>query len=559
MKSRQGSLTETVKTIIFHGIFHAVLLFGIFKGYCANAQVSAQQEKQINSLFRLWDTDSTPGMEIMILHKGKIEMDKAYGLSDISRKKPNSSNRKMWVASVSKQFTGLAIALLISQKKIGMEDDIRKYLPVLPFLGDTIKIKHLVYHTSGLREGFTLTAMSFKPEEEYSNENVLHYLSRQTGRNFAPGARFEYNNSGYVLLAIIVEKVSRLSFPDFVQQNILDPLGMKDSRFYASFPVNDTSIAKGYAVTVENNRKTFLPVNFRGRSYGSTGLVTTALDLAKWDRVFYEPVFGQGVKQLQLQPGKLNNGQLIPYAFGLEIEPYKGKTAITHSGADAGYKAEILRFPGEGFTIICLANSEDAYGLTNKLFAIAEIFLHFRQRAEVYQKSTCPPAPGAYIHAASRAAMKFVAVNREVRIGSSAGGYYELLQPMGDCYYSVKDNLLDSYHFKKDSLVFTTRAESAIYIPIKAISPFATDVQAAAGAWYSSELDATYHFYEKEGSLVLKLFGVYDIVLTAYENNLYAGEFLGTNVIEFVKNAKGEIEWMRFNREGVRDLLFKRE
>ena len=204
MKSNLIKSATFIKKAVRHNVYAGMLFMFLLGIRQSNAQVSPVIQLKIDSIFRHWNTDSTPGMELLVLSKGKVILNRPYGLSNLLAKSPNSSEHKMWVASVSKQFTALAIALLVNEKKLDLEDDIRKYLPELPFLGDTIKIKHLVYHTSGLRDGFTLTAMSFKGEDEYTNENILKYLSKQKGRNFRAGERFEYNNGGYVLLAIIV-------------------------------------------------------------------------------------------------------------------------------------------------------------------------------------------------------------------------------------------------------------------------------------------------------------------------------------------------------------------
>ena len=558
MKSNLIKSATFIKKAVRHNVYAGMLFMFLLSIRQSNAQVSPVIQLKIDSIFRHWNTDSTPGMELLVLSKGKVILNRPYGLSNLLAKSPNSSEHKMWVASVSKQITAIALALLVNEKKLDLEDDIRKYLPELPFLGDTIKIKHLVYHTSGLRDGFTLTAMSFKGEDEYTNENILKYLSKQKGRNFRAGERFEYNNGGYVLLAIIVERVSKLNFPDFVKRFIFDPLDMHESRFYSEFPKNDPTIAIGYAVSTDNNHRTYVPTNFKGKTYGSTGLVTTASDLAKWDRIFYEPLFGKRVKQMQLQPGTLNNGKKIPYAFGLEIELYKDKNAITHSGVDAGYKAEVLRFPGEDFSVICLANTEDAYSLTNKLFTIAELFLHFHKPLSQDNRSTCKPQAGAYLNVESLAAMKFVNLGNEVSIANAADGYYQPLTPSGNCSYTIKGILLDRYHLRKNILKFETRAELALYHSINTTKPTVTDLRSAAGAWYSPELEATYHFFEKDGTLFLKFFDAYDIPLTPYEGNLYVGDFLGTNIIEFTKDNNGKIVSMKFNRDGIRNLSFEK-
>jgi len=551
----QGTLNRNYLNFYFAAIFAGIILAGLNAG----AQVSVVQEKKIDSIFRSWNRDHTPGMELIILSKGKKIWNRSFGEANLASGIPNSNNRPIWVASMSKQFTGIAIAMLVDQKKISLKDDIRKFLPELPITPDTIRVMHLVYHTSGLREGFTLTAMSYKSEEEYTNANVLKYLSRQTGRNFKPGDRFEYNNSGYVLLAIIVERVSKMSFPDFTQQHIFKPLGMDHSRFVPVFPQGDTSMATGYAASVENGQTVYQPAFFRGQTYGSTGLITTADDLVKWDSQFYEPVFGRGVQRLQLQKGKLNNGQPVPYAFGLEIDLYKNKKALTHSGVDPGFKSEMLRFPEERFTVICLANTDDAYNLTNKLFSIAELFIHFDKSGQPVRKSDCRIKAGAYMNMETLASMKFLKTKDALAISDSENGYEQPLADIGGCNFLIPGNLGDDYIINNDQIIFRSRADRMIFHAINPVSPDSNEIKSASGAWYSPELDVTYHFFEKDGMLYLKFFEAYDVPLISYAGNLFVGEFLGANTIHFVKDDKGNFSKMEFNREGIRNLTFIRK
>ncbi len=525
----------------------------------AFSQTTAVQRQKIDSLFSTWNKPNSPGMELMVLHKGSVILDRAYGSANVEKQIPNSSNHRIWIASMSKQFTGLSVLLLAVKQQLNMEDDIRKYLPELPFLGDTIRVKHLLYHTSGLREGFTLTAMSFKDESQYSNDNVLKYLSMQKGRNFKPGERFEYNNSGYVLLAIIIERVSKISFPDFTSRYIFKPLRMDQSSFVKSFPASDSGIAIGYSVTSDAEKREFKPANFKGNSYGSTGLMTTAADLAKYDRIFYKPVFGKKVQELQLQRGRLNNGQYIPYAAGLEIETFRGKIAMSHSGSDAGYKSEMIRFPGEHFTVICLANTEDAYNLTDRLFKIAALFIKLQKTTVNNYKTFCKPAEAAYINKTNMSAMRFTRTSQGLQIATSPQGWYQKLLPEKECSFKVEDIVIDHYKFIGPVIHYTTRADHAAFHLIKTSSPAAAEIKMLAGAYYSDELKATYDFFEKDGSLFLKFFGIYDVPLTAYEGDLYVCDFIGTNIIHFVKDNTGGIVGMEFNRDGIYKLQFLRQ
>jgi hypothetical protein len=401
--------------------------------------------------------------------------------------------------------------------------------------------------------------MSFKSENEYSNKNVIRYLSRQKERNFKPGERFEYNNGGYVLLATIVERVSGQSFPDFVQENIFRPLRMDHSRFYSQFPVSDSGMVMGYSVSTANNKTIYQPAYFKGNSYGSTGLVTTAEDLAKWDRIFYEPVFGKKVQQLQLQRGKLNSGQSIPYGFGLEIEDFKGNKAITHSGSDAGYKSEMVRFPREEFTVICLANTEDAYNTTDRLLKVAEIFIDFKKDDPFASSPECEPSEAVYINKETLASMRFVQPGNAITVLTSPSGYKQPLTPREKCRYTIKDIEIDSYIFRDSALHYVTWANNEVYYRIIKTSPTSAELKDIAGAYYSEELGVIYNLFEKEGMLYLKFFDVYDVPLTAYEGGIFAGEFLGMNILSFVKDEFGKIVAMEFNREGIHGLSFSKK
>ena len=553
------SISKNLVNTRFGCVIICLAVLVLFYPYPACTQPTSWQQKKVDSLFAQWNNPQSPGMEVLILHKGKILMNKGYGLANIERQIPNSSKGRIWVASMSKQFTALAIAILVDRQKIRLEDDIRKYLPEILFLGDTIRIKNLVYHTSGLRDGFVLTGMSFKAENEYTNENVIKYLSRQKGRNYKPGERFEYNNGGYVLLATIVERVSRKSFPDFIEENIFRPLGMNQSRFYGQFPEQDSSIVTGYSVFTSNNNSVYRPVFFKGNSYGSTGLITTAEDLAKWDRIFYEPVFGKSVQQLQLQTGKLNSGASIPYGLGLEIEDFKGKKAISHSGVDAGYKSEMIRFPDDQLTVICLANTEDAYNNTDRLFKVAEIFIEFDKAKPVPSTVLCRPKEGSYINRANLASMRFIHGGTNPTVSTSPTGYKQVLEPEQNCLYAVKDIQTDSYDFHNNSFHYSTRGSKEVYEKINQASPDTTVLKNLAGVYYSEELDVNYNLFVKEGVLYLKFFDTYDVPLIAYQGGLFVGEFLGHNVLKIVKGKSDAITGIEFNREGIHALFFRRK
>jgi len=371
-------LTMNIKALLLISIAN----FALF-GY-SNAQISREQ-RDIDSIFKIYDTGVTPGVSVGVVQNGKVLFENGYGFADIEHQIKIDSLTLFWIASVSKQFTAAAIYLLVFDKKIDLKSSVRTYIQNLPEIYDAVSIDKLLHHTSGIRDGFVLTALSKKLEEEYTNENVLRYLTKQTELNFKPGTEFEYNNSGYVLLAKVIELVSNSSYPEFMKSHIFQPLGMTNT-FVSGKYEQSNKVSKGYRSKDGSNQPgTFDFSVFKGNTYGSTGIITSVADLAEWTALFHRTQpntkLNLVIKKMQ-EPGKLNDGTSIAYAGGLEIMKYKGSLAIEHFGADEGFKANILYFPKEHLSIIGLANNSTDYDLSRKLYNVADIIINSHLSAE---------------------------------------------------------------------------------------------------------------------------------------------------------------------------------
>lgn len=364
-----------IKSLLLIGITNFVLF-----GY-SFAQVSREQTA-IDSIFNVYNKGVTPGASIGIVRDGKVLFENGYGFADIERQQKIDSLTLFWIASVSKQFTAAAIYLLALDKKIDLKSSVRSYIQNLPEIYDAVSIDKLLHHTSGIRDGFVLTALSKKPEEEYTNENVLLYLTKQKELNFKAGTEFEYNNSGYVLLAKVIESVSNLSYPEFLKSHIFQPLGMTNT-FVSGKYEQSNKLSKGYRSKDGSNQPgTFDFSVFKGNTYGSTGIITNVADLARWTALFHrtQPNINLNLVSKKMQEaGKLNDGTSIAYAGGLEIMKYKGSLAMEHFGADEGFKANILYFPKERLSVIGLANNTTDYDLSRKLYSVADIIINRHQ------------------------------------------------------------------------------------------------------------------------------------------------------------------------------------
>jgi CubicO group peptidase (beta-lactamase class C family) len=310
---------------------------------------------KVDKLFAEWNKPDSPGCALAVVQDGKVVYQKGYGVANLDYGTPIKPNTVFHVASVSKQFTTFCIQLLVKEGTLSLADDVRKYLPELHDFGKKITIAHLIYHTSGLRDQWDLLALAgWRFDDLITEQDILDLVWRQRQLNFEPGAEYAYCNTGYTLLAVIVKRLSGKSLQEFAQERIFTPLGMTSTRFQEDYRNPVKQRAYSYEPG-ENGAFRYSALSFS--NVGATSLFTTAEDLAKWDRNFYDAaVGGSDVVALMHVPGKRNNGKTIAYASGLILGAYRGLKTVEHAGADAGYRSVLLRFPEERFSVIVLAN-----------------------------------------------------------------------------------------------------------------------------------------------------------------------------------------------------------
>jgi CubicO group peptidase (beta-lactamase class C family) len=320
-------------------------------------QKTAMLNEKVDTLFAEWDKPHTPGCAIAIIQNGEIVYSRGYGMANLEYDVPISINSVFDIGSTSKQFVALSIAILARQGKLSLDDEIQTYLPELRSYEKPISIYQLIHHTSGLRDYLTLMYLAGLPfEHNYPEKTILNIIARQKHLNFQPGEKFLYSNTGYLLLAEIVKRVSGCSFRAFANEHIFEPLGMKDTHFHDDFSDVVNNRAVGYSPVPGGgfrvNTSLFDLV-------GDGGLYTTAHDLSIWDANAYRNKIGGYKQSLTTEittPGRLNNGTMLDYAYGLFVRSYRGLKMIYHSGIWMGYKAEMARFPDQRYSVICLSN-----------------------------------------------------------------------------------------------------------------------------------------------------------------------------------------------------------
>jgi CubicO group peptidase (beta-lactamase class C family) len=315
-------------------------------------------QAQLDPIFARWTAD-TPGCVVGVAQNGKPALINAYGSADLEHGVPNTPDTIFEAGSVSKQFTAAAVLLLAQDGKLSLDDPVRKYIPELPDYGQPLTIRHMLNHTSGLRDWGSVAALMGWPRgsRTFDHAQVLEIVARQRKLNFAPGTRWSYTNTGYNLAAIIVERVSGQSFPEFTRARIFAPLGMHDSGWRDDY----ARIVKRRAVAYEKTARVYRQNMPFENAFGNGAMLTTVADLLKWNANFSDPVVGgtQLVAALQ-QAGKFNDGTAHDYGLGLVADQYAGTAWIQHGGATAGYRAFLSRLPDKHLSVALLCNAADA-------------------------------------------------------------------------------------------------------------------------------------------------------------------------------------------------------
>ncbi len=315
---------------------------------------------RVDSIFAPYARPGSPGCAVGVFRSGQIAYSRGYGMANIELGVPITPEHVFYVGSVSKQFTAMSVALLAKDGRLSLDDDVHKFIPELPDFGQRITIRNLVHHTSGLREKWDLFLMAgMRDGDVVTQADVIDLVRRQKALNFAPGEEWLYNNTAYDLLSTIVQRASGKPHREFAQERIFGPLGMASTRYIDDRTLVVPGRANAYAPRPGGS---FVTANVSYvETTGSGGVHSTIGDLLRWDESFYTGALGgPALTTLVQTPGTLNSGDKLTYAFGLTIDQYGGRRRVQHGGALGGYRAMLMRFPDDHFSVALLCNIASA-------------------------------------------------------------------------------------------------------------------------------------------------------------------------------------------------------
>jgi CubicO group peptidase (beta-lactamase class C family) len=546
-------------------------MLGVPGTFVAQAQNDALTAR-VDQLFANWNKPDSPGCILAIIKDGKIIYQRGYGMADLEHDIPISPASVFYVGSVSKQFTAFAIALLAQQGKLALDDDVRKYLPELPDYGTPITIRHLIHHTSGLRDYYTLLYLAGKRyDEAFDNQVILEIAARQKELNFKPGTQFHYSNTGYAMLALIAERVSGQRFGAFAEASIFKPLGMTETHFHDDLTRIVKNRAYGYAPKPGGGFQLDMPYNERA---GNGGMYTTIGDLLKWDQNFYDGRVGgmQLIKQIQT-PGKLASGQEHDNAFGLVVWQYKGLKAIGHSGALAGYRAGLTRFSDQRFSIACLCNL-GSIDPVQPAIKVLDIYLSDHFKGTGAEASTSSPVKfielpepelrektGAYRDRLTGDVWQIS--QQEGRLVTNAFGIPVQLAPLSATRFrSVATSFGMEIEFHRSQAqqpwAMRIKIESQGLPPAECeaaplVTPSPAQLAEYAGNYFSEELDVTYKIKVEGDKLFYQFAREPQKSLSPRIKDTFAAGSLQFN---FLRNSQRHISGFTINAGRVRNLRF---
>ncbi|HEY4308760.1 MAG TPA: serine hydrolase domain-containing protein [Pirellulales bacterium] len=522
---------------------------------------------KIDAIFAQWDTTHSPGVVLAIIQDGAIVYQRGYGMANLEQDVPLSPDSVFYIASTSKQFTATSMALLARQGKVSLDDDVRKYITELPDYGATITIRHLIHHTSGLRDYLTLNSIGGRTTSGLTNDDAVRLIARQKELNARPGEEYSYSNSGYVLMSTIIKRASGKSLREFSDEFIFRPLGMTHSLFRDDRSMIIKRRVTGYAPAPGGFRTDDSDIE----TTGGGNVWTTVGDLLLWDRSFYDNRLGDGLTKQLLSPGKLADGRVLDYAYGLHVDKYKGFTRVEHGGAFAGFRSEMIRFPEQRLTVICLANlgSIEPEALS---LQVADLYLADSIPAQPAVAADLSPVKltaddlaafaGSYRDPRDGSLWTFI-VDDDVLQLERFGPFRIAMLPTGEAGFRDKDgrrNLVCTFIPPQDAKPGQVRVQidggtARTFEAVKLASPTPDELQAYAGSYFSPEAEATLTLIFDEGRLKL------DAPARPREP-LKAGasdEFLGSiGTLQFERNSSNQVTGFRYNLPRVRKLQFNR-
>ena len=527
----------------------------------ASAQLSADTARRIDAVFARLDHTDGPGCVLGIDRDGRPLYRRAYGLASLELRVPLTVDSRLESGSVAKQFVAAAIVLLSEEGKVDLDAPVRRYLPELPDYGSPVTVRMLLHHTSGVRDMWTLFELAGEGmgTRLFTMDQALRMIVRQRELNFPPNSDYLYSNSGFLLLAYIVERASGEPLASFSAHRFFEPLGMAHTQWRDHWNRMVPDRATAYAPSAGGYERAapFMDV------YGAGGLLTTVGDLLIWNEQLTHPrVGGRPLVEAMETPAVLTTGRTVNYGLGLSLETFRGTREVSHGGATGGFRTFVARWPDRSLSMAVICNVANA-GPDGLAHQVADLLMGTAANETAASGTPSDRASaddlaaleGLYRNPATEEVIRIV--HRGADLIADLGGEVPL-RPAGERRYRLGGGELrfdPPAAGHSPGLVRVVGNDQLRFEAVRMALPPAAELAAYTGRYYSDELDATYEIGVRDGRLEVTRPNGRPAALDPTAPATFAN---GDGALRFTRT-KGKIDGFALFAGRVRNLRFTRQ
>ncbi len=535
--------------------------------------VATSPEDRVNQMMRFYDGEDRPGGVVGVVRDGELTFVRAYGMANLTHGIPWEPGTVSNIGSVTKQFTAMGLLLLQAEGELSLQDDIRTHIPELPDFGTPVTLRHFLNHTSGYREIYNLLPMTgFKGEDTFARGKAIRIVQRQPELQARPNTEWNYNNTGYILLSLVVERVSGQPFAEYMKERIFDPLGMHDTRVKMTQGEVIPGSAQGYVPTKTGGYRATRDLS---ASAGAGGIYTTVEDLSRWMRNYRDASLGgPGAVQAIATPAVLESGDSTGYGLGLGIGKMGGRTLYAHTGGDVAHRAYMGIFPELESGVIVMSNHASFdLGLGGR---IARVF--FRGDLENEEEDEAEESVGEGGMSEERMAavagdwvIDVQGMSLDAEISTEDGRLF--VEPAGQSRAEARatsDSTATittvqaefTFHFEADgSTNRATLLQAGTEMAMRRADPTqatAEQLEAYAGRYFSEEIETFYELELVDGGLVLRHLDMEPLPLRPRSGDEFSTTSIFLTTIAFQRAGNGRITGFTASNGRTKGVWFRK-
>lgn len=515
---------------------------------------------RVDSIFS-FATAETPGCAVGVSQRGKVAVNKAYGLADLEKRTPLGPGSLFDIGSTQKQFTATSILLLAQDGRLALSDDIRKHLPELADYGHTVTVDNLLTHTGGIRDWTGILPMA--PE----GTDVATLLQRQRGLNFAPGTQWLYSNGGYELAKTIVARVSGMPFAEFTRTRIFEPLGMTSTAYVPDIMQAGANAALGYQKE-DNGWKPYMRL---GNNRGGGAIVSTVGDMVRWQDALAAGKLGAFVTEKLHEQTRLSNGRKLNYARGVIVDSTPGGVVISHSGGAAGFSTWMGRVPEHDLSVAVTCNFDPVSATELAGRVIDGVFLPPVDRQALARARAGAPVAVPGVDVSGRAGLYFDEETGEpMRLGVANGRLMiangpplvpvsdsSFRPPRPNMFFRSGDDFMLTFVDPDHIAIRSMEGDETRYRRATPYTASPSDLQAVGGRYESPDLGAVYEIVPDANAITMRMEAAPDraIKLAAVDRDTYMFRMM---IVRFRRDASGKVVGFEYSNPVARNIGFTR-